>query len=224
MNRTQILLPMMLAAVILLSVACKPRAKPDAHVQTHSGGTNSAYHPSGFPSEVTAYDVKGVVEEIRANGKKALIAHQDIPGYMEAMTMLLDVKDTNELRGLLPGDAIRFRMLVTDSDGWIDQVQRIGTNPVPPKSSGVATPPMEELEAGALLPDCTLTNQLGQPFRLSEFKGRALACTFIFTRCPFPVYCPRMNSNLSEVQHQLLESPAGHGWLMKTPRRGICGS
>ena len=170
------------------------------------------------------YQVKGLIKELLPEKKKVKIAHEDIPGYMEAMTMLLDVKDTNELRGLLPGDAIRFRMLVTDSDGWIDQVQRIGTNPVPPKSSGVATPPMEELEAGALLPDCTLTNQLGQPFRLSEFKGRALAFTFIFTRCPFPVYCPRMNSNLSEVQHQLLESPAGHGWLMKTPRRGICGS
>ena len=49
---------------------------------------------------------------------------------------------------------------------------------------------VQELEPGALLPDCVLTNQSGQAFHLGEFKGRALAFTFFFSRCPLPTFCP----------------------------------
>ncbi|NOS72305.1 MAG: redoxin domain-containing protein [Verrucomicrobia bacterium] len=164
-----------------------------------------------LPTNVTAYQVKGVLREIRAEGWKALIAHEDIPGYMEAMTMLLDVRNTNELANLQPGDQITFRMLVTDTDGWIDHVERTGVTNAP-----VAAPPpvvkVEELKTGAVLPDYTLTNQLGQAIRLSEFKGRALAFTFIFTRCPFPTFCPRMNNNFAEVQKLMSQRQAGTNW------------
>ena len=44
-----------------------------------------------------------------------------------------------------------------------------------------------------MLPDCILTNQSGQAFHMAEFKGRALAFTFFFSRCPLPTYCPLMN-------------------------------
>lgn len=168
-----------------------------------------------FATNVTAYQVKGVLKEIRAEGWKALIEHEDIPGFMEAMTMLLDVKDTNVLRGLLPGDAIRFRMLVTDVDGWIDRVQRIGTNvPVAASPPRPAAGGVKELEPGDLLSDCILTNQLGHVVRLSDFQGRALAFTFIFTRCPFPTYCPRMNNNFGEAQRILAAAGGGTNWQL----------
>lgn len=175
-----------------------------------------------FSTNVTAYEVKGVLKEIRAQGWKALIAHEDIPGYMEAMTMLLDVKTTNDLAGLTSGDSIRFRMLVTDSDGWIDRVQRIGTNvasagmsnstavaAAKPKS---AFEEVRELGPGDPLPDCALTNQLGQAIHLSGFRGKALALTFIFTRCPFPTMCPRMNNNFGAAQRELSKPGNGTNW------------
>ena len=34
---------------------------------------------------------------------------------------------------------------------------------------------------------------------------QALAITFIFTRCPFPTFCPLMSRNFEEVQKKLLE-------------------
>ena len=179
---------------------------------------SSGHRATDFSTNVIAYEVKGVLKEIRGDGWKALIAHEDSPGYMEAMTMLLDVKRTNELRGLSPGDAIRFRMLVTDTDGWIDRVQKIGTNapmavaPNITNAALTATAQVDELEPGAVLPDCTLTNQLGKAIRLSEFKGRALAFTFIFTRCPFPTFCPRMNNNLGSVQRELAAAAGATNW------------
>lgn len=164
------------------------------------------------PTNITAYLVKGVLRDIRAGGSKALIAHEDIPGYMEAMTMEFDVKDTNELRGLLPGDQISFRMLVTDTDGWIDQVKRSGTSAAPTSAVAPATNAFDEIEVGSPVPDCVLTNQLGQIIHLSDFKGRAVAFTFIFTRCPFPTFCPRMSNNFAEAQRPLLEDTTKTNW------------
>jgi protein SCO1/2 len=173
------------------------------------GGTRA----DGFSTNVTAYEVRGVFQEFRKGGWAAIIEHEDIPGYMEAMTMMLDVKDTNELAGLTPGDAITFRMLVTDSDGWIDRVKKTGRSTVSLTNAALpATADAPELLPGALLPDCTLTNQDGRSIRLSDFKGQAIAFTFFFTRCPFPVYCPRMSANFAAVQRELLANAPSTDW------------
>jgi protein SCO1/2 len=160
--------------------------------------------------DATDYEVKGVLREVREEGWRALIAHEEIPDYMEPMTMEFAVKDTNELRGLLPGDQLKFRLLVTDDDAWIDQVQRLGSDGQPVASTPAALSP--ELEPGAPLPDATLTNQFGQPFQLAEGKGRALAFTFIFTRCPLPTFCPRLNKHFYEVQQALSEPGMASNW------------
>src|SRR5215475_3940805 len=66
------------------------------------------------------YQVKGVIQELMPDKKKVKIAHENIPNYMEAMTMVFDVKDPAGLTGLQPGDSVSFRMVVTDDDGWIE--------------------------------------------------------------------------------------------------------
>jgi len=35
----------------------------------------------------------------------------------------------------------------------------------------------------------------------------ALAITFVFTRCPYPTFCPLMSNNFREVQDKLLNTP-----------------
>jgi protein SCO1/2 len=194
---------LLLIALTFGALGCREK---NAHV---TGGRRAA----DFPTNVTAYEVRGVLKEIRKSGAAALIDHEDIPGYMEAMTMLLDVKNTNELAGLAPGDAITFRMLVTDTDGWIDRVRRTGRTVVATNALAAdAFVEVPEIAEGAPLPDCTLTNQDGRAIRLADFRGQALAFTFIFTRCPFPVYCPRMSGNFSSVQRELLASAPATNW------------
>src|SRR5205823_13413443 len=75
------------------------------------------------------FQVKGVVMAVKPETKEITIKHEEVPGYMEAMTMPFDVKSTNELAGIAPGDAVSFRMIVTDTEGWIDQIKKIGTAP-----------------------------------------------------------------------------------------------
>lgn len=183
-------------------------------------GRNVATHPTATPKPVKHYEVRGVFKEARDEGRKAVIAHDRIPGYMEAMTMTFDVRDTNGLRGLVSGDVIQFRMSVTDDDGWIDQISKIGSTrttniaaAVPPPA---ATPkPWEaELAVGSQMSDFTLTNQWGKTISLADYRGSTLVITFIFTRCPFPVYCPRMNQNFEQVQRTLLAEAPKSAWQL----------
>lgn len=155
----------------------------------------------------TVYQVKGVVVELIPEEKTVRIKHKEIPGYMSAMTMPFEVRDTNELRGLEPGDNVAFRMLVTDDDGWIDQLHKLPrptTNTLPTNGQFRFVRDVEPLNVGDTLPEYRFTNQLCQVVTTSQFRGQALAITFIFTRCPFPTFCPRTTVNFAEVQRQLL--------------------
>lgn len=59
------------------------------------------------------------------------------------------------------------------------------------------------LGTGDVVPDGEFVDQNGKAFRLSQFRGRAVAVTFIFTRCPLADYCPRMSSRFSEMAREL---------------------
>ena len=153
-----------------------------------------------------------MIREVFPDKKKVKITHEDIPGYMEAMTMMLDVRDTKELAGFQPGDSVSFRMLVTDDDGWIDQLKKTGgpRTPLPAEPPGFRrVREVEPLAVGDKMPDYTFTNTAGRVVRLSDFKGRALGFTFIFTRCPFPTFCPRLSSNFAEAQSRLKARSGG---------------
>ncbi len=195
--------------VLLLSGSLAVVAWSCKQKETTAAQTTPA---SSSPTNQRIFQVKGVVREIIPERKKIKITHEEISGYMEAMTMMLDVKDAKELSGLQAGDSLSFRMLVTEDDGWIDQLKKLDEprTPLP-----AAQPPLrrvrdvEPLAVGDAMPDYTFTNTQGRVMRLSEFKGQAFAITFIFTRCPFPTFCPRLSLSFEEAQRQLKAMTGG---------------
>ena len=52
------------------------------------------------------YTLQGQVLSVAADRKEATIKHEEIKGFMAAMTMPYKVRDTKELDGLAPGDLI----------------------------------------------------------------------------------------------------------------------
>ena len=53
-----------------------------------------------------------------------------------------------------------------------------------------------------------LVDQDGKRVRLSDYRGKAVALTFIFTRCPMPDFCPLMMKNFAEAHAALVADPA----------------
>ena len=164
---------------------------------------------SGQTNEIPkTFEVHGVVRSIDAAKRTVVIKHEEVTNYMAAMTMPFDVRTTNELTGLKAGDGILFRLNVTEKDGWIDRIRIVSNSPVVTDQWGTTpevrfAPTTAVLKVGDPLPDYVFTNELGKTVHLADFRGQALAFTFIFTRCPFPNFCPRMTDNLSRALKQL---------------------
>ena len=55
-----------------------------------------------------SYETQGEVRRIEADARSITIAHEDVPGYMPAMTMPFAVEDLALLEGIEVGDQVRF--------------------------------------------------------------------------------------------------------------------
>ncbi len=201
----------MLSAVLslcgLLAVGCSSNgpnetaSNPSAAAVSAVGGTNRQ-----------EFEVRGVIEEVKSQERRVVVKHEEIPNYMPAMTMPLDVKDLAELNGIAKGDEVLFRMVVTEDDGWIENIRKIGTSTnaaasVVPRFRQVRD--VEPLAVGDVMPNYSFTNSFGNVVSFSDFKGHAIVFTFIFTRCPFPTFCPRMNMNLQKAHAEVTARAGG---------------
>lgn len=157
-------------------------------------------------AETRDYTVRGVVRETRPAKSQILVKHEEIPGYMDAMTMPFKVRDPKILESVKPGDAITFQLHVTDDGHWIDGVKITGAGePEAPRKKVVDIAPFKP---GDPLPDLAFTDEGGKPLRLEDQRGKALALTFIYTRCPLPDFCPLLAEKFRTVQESLLADPA----------------
>ena len=65
--------------------------------------------------------------------------------------------------------------------------------------------PTRHLEVFYDVPEFHLTAQDGQPFDSHVLTGKIWVADFIYTTCPGP--CPRMTSQMKEVQNAILKMP-----------------
>jgi len=192
----------MLAALFLMG--CDRHTPPPA--------AKTANRDAAAKTDPEVYYVRGVVKGLELEEGTVMIDHEEIPGYMEAMTMPFTVADTNEFAGITTNDQVQFRLVVEPLKSWIDQVQKTGTaqsltNQTRPKFRLVRE--VEPLSEGDLLPNYPFTNSFGKAFQTDDFRGQVLAFTLIFTRCPLPDFCPRMGRNFEAVYRTLLQDSSG---------------
>lgn len=69
------------------------------------------------------YSTKGVVKSIAADKSSATIQHEDIPGYMKAMTMTFQSKAPAQLEGLAAGDKVSISF-VDDAKHTLVEVKK----------------------------------------------------------------------------------------------------
>lgn len=195
----------------------QPRVGPAAVAQTQAPSSSSNADAAGAAAAALGgqpgvYPVKGVVVEVREGGTNLVVKHEAIPGFMPAMTMPFQVKDPRQTASVHAGDAITFRLVVTDVESWIDSVQEVGAGAAPasfPYEQSRIVRDVEPLEIGQPMPDYPFTNQFGATLKLGDFRGQAVALTFVFTRCPLPDFCPRMLKNFSAVAATLEARSSG---------------
>jgi protein SCO1/2 len=143
------------------------------------------------------YGGHGVVREIDLAGGQAVIAHDEIPGLMSAMTMSFDVPDSALLAKLSPGQHIDFELEVTERSYRIVGARTAGARAGAARSPSLASALVESDPA----PGFVLTDQAGRTVTLAGLRGQVLVVDFIFTRCTGP--CPIMTARNVELQRSL---------------------
>src|SRR4051812_10944978 len=68
------------------------------------------------------YELKGTVVSVDKAHGAAVISHEEIKGYMEAMTMSYTLKDAWPLDVMKPGDQLEATLVVTDNSAWLEDV------------------------------------------------------------------------------------------------------
>ena len=155
-------------------------------------------------AEAQRYDLKGKVLAVDRSKGEVTVEHEEVKGYnMAAMTMDFPLRDADALNTVAPGDGIQATLVVAeDASYWLENPAITKTLPGSAATPAAAGGPSEP-RLGAEVPDVRLVNQDGRAISPRQFKGRSLAVTFIYTRCPMPDQCPLLSTNFAALNGAL---------------------
>lgn len=158
---------------------------------------------------VPTYELKGQILVVKPETSEVLVKHEDIKGFMPAMTMPYIVKDAALLQDRAPGDLITATLHVAPDQAYLSAITKTGSAPLPEdaRTDIPAAANVQLLKPGDSLPSTPLVDQ-GRSMTFADFKGSALAVTFIYTRCPLANFCPLLDRRFAEVQKIAAADPA----------------
>ena len=160
--------------------------------------------------EARTYTLQGQILAVNTETREVLVKHEDIPGFMPAMTMAYAVKDAALLRERQPGDLIAATLMVSPELAWLSSITKTGSAPLPDGTPTKipAAANVELLEPGDTVSSPPLTDADGRLLVLSNWRGSVVAITFIYTQCPLPQYCPLLDRRFAEVQKAIADDAA----------------
>jgi protein SCO1 len=144
------------------------------------------------------YDFKGKVVAVEQDKHSVTVAHEDVEGYMPAMTMPFAVRNESDLQILAKDDEITATLVVDGSHSWLEDLIISRQS-----ASTTAMPGVTMAKEGDEVPNFTLRNQDNREIRIQNYRGRTLLLTFIYTRCPVPDYCTLMSNNFAQIDRAL---------------------
>lgn len=191
------------------------------------GGCHRGEEPSGLARpagpakkpaiETTDYKLVGVVRGVEPEQGMVRIRHEAIPGFMAAMTMEFTLKNKDELEDVRVGDEVEAMLHVIRKDGEVSDYELMNlvvSRPAPAEFTLNLSGNQPEIQAtpsvlkpGDPVPDFTMTTQDGKTLRLSDLRGKVVALTFIYTRCPLPDFCPRMDNKFGKLAELIAAVP-----------------
>ena len=172
---------------------------------TFSGACNR--EKSQASSSTKRYAFKGKVISVDKNAGTANIDNEQIAGFMDPMIMPYSMKPASMLDQIQPGDSITAEVVVEPEKYWLENVKVTGhSQPSAKPAASVHIP-----SPGDEVPDFKLVNQSSKNISLHRYRGQTLLLTLIYTRCPFPDFCPRVSHEFAAIDRQLRADPARYG-------------
>jgi protein SCO1/2 len=152
------------------------------------------------------YDFKGKVVAVEPDKRLVTVSHEDVKGYMPAMTMPFAVKNEADLQILAPDDEITATLVIDGKHSWLEDLIITRQSAIAPAMPGV-----KMAKEGDEVPNFAVRNQDNREIHIKDYRGKALLLTFIYTRCPVPDYCTLMSDNFAQIDRALGEDPELYG-------------
>ena len=150
------------------------------------------------------YELRGEVISTDKLNRTASIKHEEIPEFMQGMTMSFNIKEDWVWDDLKPGAGIKAELVVDNANGksWLEKISITSAptadqSPLPVKDDGAVE--------GKHIVDFKLTNQDNIEISPKDFKEKAWALTFIYAQCPLPDFCIAMSKNFSDLANRIAE-------------------
>lgn len=165
---------------------------------------------------VKHYPAFGIVLSVDSPHHSFTASIREIPGFMDAMVMPFNVRDAEELNAVRTGEIVDFTLAVGKDASWAENIRQhvFRNGDVESQESArlrllqslnAPRTNVRVLEAGDEVPDFNLVDQMGAPIHLSQFRGKVVALTFMYTKCPLPDYCFRLNNNFGNLQRRFAD-------------------
>ena len=141
------------------------------------------------------YNVIGVIHKIHHNNSELTIDHDEIPGFMSAMTMNFKIDENVDLNQFNIGDSVHFSLFIKEHRAYsknfkiISNVDFDSENEFDNFWSNDEFPYIP-IEIGDTLSSVNFVNYDNKPFIISPKSNKLKFNTFIFSRCPMPNMCP----------------------------------
>jgi protein SCO1/2 len=162
------------------------------------------------PRDQRQYTLQGQVLSVAADRQEASIKHEEIKGFMPAMTMPYKTAEGQQFENVAAGDLITATLVVVSNGAYLKDVKKVGEAPLEkaPQAAPSASSGFELLSPGEAVPNTQFVDQDGRTRDLASFRGSTLVVTFIYTRCPIPTFCPLMDRHFAAIQTRLKAEPA----------------
>ena len=170
--------------------------------------------PAAVPGEVR-HPLRGEILQADAGRSVLVVTHDEIKGYMPAMTMEFKAAKA-DVANAKPGQRIRAELVERAGDYFLEKIWPDDTVTV--SALDAATKALAQdtairgkeayREIGETLPSFTLLDQEGRAVSASRFRGKRVVLNFIFTRCPIATMCPAATLRMSQLQKAAREAGA----------------
>jgi protein SCO1/2 len=154
------------------------------------------------------FPLTGEVVAVDTTHKMMTVRHNEVQGYMPAMTMEFAVSAGDALAAHA-GEKIRAQLVVGKDDAlrleqiWPDDKVSLDTI-----AAGVRVLREDThdrggsayREVGEVIPDFALYDQAGRVVQSGRFRGRQIVLNFIYTRCPIASMCPAATLKMMAAQ------------------------
>jgi protein SCO1/2 len=163
------------------------------------------------------YPASGIILRVDSVHHSIEVSCREIPGYMAAMVMDFPVRKAQDLDGLLLGAIVDFTLVVSKDSARaesvrIHQFQSTEQEPMAARQLSLLSSLVESgsngvkpLNAGQHVPDFSLVSQKPEAVTLSQFAGKIVAITFLYTHCPLPNYCFRLSNNFGVIRKRFAD-------------------